>query len=545
MDINKKRLPSTELQKLIKHLIFKNSRVELLGSAGLVSQQYYSDYDLYSVVKERLTPEDAYNECIRILDEVKKEPNIFLVEYKIQRKGGSMTKFYNNDTLQGAGLFSAIKKGYNTVKDKISGVLSYTAKGLNNTSTKTLQQYGNIPIMSLNIYRTPIMGMIDKAINLISLGQWQKEKNKVGYDQMFHLALIATLQNGKNIVIEKNEVVNINTSYSTSSNTETKNVPYNSNSLTLNDLINKTIASVSQKQFYDYNAFTNNCQFFINYVLQANNLYTDAVAHFVFQDVSEIARNLPSYVSTVAKGITRTGAIANKIMGKGKKKGKSVSASYNYRDKTAFLSAYHDVEYIKMDFIVRINNIFKELSIIYNLNTVDTPPSKVIQDLNTEIKDNIKDKNYFKALKRLFSLYKAEGQTKKQIPLSVFFNSEVGRAYETVSNLKAIKLLQQHYKGEEVEKKITINLKDLHIAPSIRMIDRYIKAYTDIIQREAKQVWIKEKWEPERKKRQVKKLTLKDLRQIVKDNELQKKFRGYSRWKRNMLITALEKVGHI
>ena len=62
MDINKKRLPSTDLQKLIKPLIFKNSRIELLGSAGLESQQYYSDYDLYSVVKERLTPEEAYNE---------------------------------------------------------------------------------------------------------------------------------------------------------------------------------------------------------------------------------------------------------------------------------------------------------------------------------------------------------------------------------------------------------------------------------------------------------------------------------------------------
>ena len=72
MDINKKRLPSTDLQKLIKPLIFKNSRVELLGSAGLQSQQYYSDYDLYSVVKERLTPEDAYNECIRILDGVER-----------------------------------------------------------------------------------------------------------------------------------------------------------------------------------------------------------------------------------------------------------------------------------------------------------------------------------------------------------------------------------------------------------------------------------------------------------------------------------------
>ena len=118
MDINKKRLPSTDLQKLIKPLIFKNSRVELLGSAGLQSQQYYSDYDLYSVVKEIITPEEAYNECIRILDGVEKEPNIFLIEYKIQRKDGSKTKFYNDDTLQGAGLFSSIKNGYNTVKIK-------------------------------------------------------------------------------------------------------------------------------------------------------------------------------------------------------------------------------------------------------------------------------------------------------------------------------------------------------------------------------------------------------------------------------------------
>jgi lysophospholipase L1-like esterase len=78
------------------------------------------------------------------------------------------------------------------------------------------------------------------------------------------------------------------------------------------------------------------------------------------------------------------------------------------------------------------------------------------------------------------------------------------------------------------------------------MIDKYIKAYTDIIQREAKQVWIKEKGAlPERKKRQVKKLTVKALRQIIKEDGLQKKFKGYSRWKRNMLITALAQVGYI
>ena len=86
----------------------------------------------------------------------------------------------------------------------------------------------------------------------------------------------------------------------------------------------------------------------------------------------------------------------------------------------------------------------------------------------------------------------------------------------------------------------------MHITPSIRMIDRHIKAYTDIIQREAKQVWIKEKGAlPEQKKRQVKKLTVKALRQIVKEDGLQKKFRGYSRRKRNVLITALAQVGYI
>ena len=71
MDVNQKRQPSSNLRRLIKPLIFKGNRIELLGSAGLQSQQYYSDYDLYSVIKQKLTPDEAYKECMKILETIR------------------------------------------------------------------------------------------------------------------------------------------------------------------------------------------------------------------------------------------------------------------------------------------------------------------------------------------------------------------------------------------------------------------------------------------------------------------------------------------
>ena len=129
MDVNKKRLPSQELHKLFKPLILQDNSIELLGSAGLASQKYSSDYDLFSVVKQRLTPEEVYNACIRILDGVEKEPNIFLIEYKIQRKDGTKTKFYpDTSILQGRGLFSSISNAFNTVKNKVSNIIAPVSK---------------------------------------------------------------------------------------------------------------------------------------------------------------------------------------------------------------------------------------------------------------------------------------------------------------------------------------------------------------------------------------------------------------------------------
>lgn len=65
-----------------------------------------------------------------------------------------------------------------------------------------LQEKGSIAIQRLEVRRVPISSGINAALQAVTGGKWEQEKQRLGYDQLFHLSLIA---NG-NIVIEKNEV---------------------------------------------------------------------------------------------------------------------------------------------------------------------------------------------------------------------------------------------------------------------------------------------------------------------------------------------------
>jgi hypothetical protein len=217
--------------------------------------------------------------------------------------------------LSGSGIFDFFKKGVEKVKEFFSPRLD----GYSNTSKKTLEQYGNLPIKSLTIYRTPISSLIDKALNLISFGKFGDLKKQYGFDKLFHLALVANV-GSKNIIIEKNEVVNISTEYKTSKDTETFTIDMKGQTFTVNEMLDKARKNVGDKTFFDYDAFKNNCQFFIRYCLEAVGLYSEQAKNFLFQDVEGIYKGLPSYVSKIAKVATRTGAVASKILGRGNNK---------------------------------------------------------------------------------------------------------------------------------------------------------------------------------------------------------------------------------
>jgi len=264
--------------------------------------------------------------------------------------------------LEGAGMFDYFKKQYERIKAYVTNAAEKLKKtvgvdvseafkprldSFNNRSQATLDEYGNRTIKSLMLYRTPIGGMINTALNLVSLGKWNELRKKYGFDRLFHLALVANV-GGKNIIIEKNEVINISTNYKTYDTTETEVVPLGERHLTVDEMLKKARETVGDVTFFSYDAFNNNCQFFIKYCLEAVDLYSDSARDFLFQDLGELVKELPGYVSKVANAATDTGAVFNKISGQGKSDGavlEDVKATYSkLKSKTATESFY---EYVK------------------------------------------------------------------------------------------------------------------------------------------------------------------------------------------------------
>lgn len=185
-------------------------------------------------------------------------------------------------------------------------------KAYNNVSTNTIKKYGNSYIQSMKVVRTPIMGILNKALDVISFGQFSKHNP---YDKLFHLALIADI-GGQSIVIEKNEVINISMSYKVSAKTEQMKV-YLKKAVTLNDLLANTEKSMGVDRFFLYDGLKNNCQNFVISVLKANGMSNPTVDKFVLQDLTQLRDKLPSHVGKAMNAVTDLGARANAAMGGG------------------------------------------------------------------------------------------------------------------------------------------------------------------------------------------------------------------------------------
>ena len=185
----------------------------------------------------------------------------------------------------------------------------------NNGSKKMIEQYGDKFIDSIEVKRTPIMKILDKVINFISLGTYNKAKNGK-FDDLFHLAMIVKI-GSNNIVVEKNEVINISKSYSMTDKTETIPVPMNGQKLTLRQLLDNSERARGKEQYFFYNGIKNNCQDAVISWLKSSKLGNPQVYEWVKQDITEIVDGMPSYVSPVMNAVTNLGARVNALRGKG------------------------------------------------------------------------------------------------------------------------------------------------------------------------------------------------------------------------------------
>lgn len=190
-----------------------------------------------------------------------------------------------------------------------------------NKIKKILKQYGNENIVSIRIGRRPINKLVEKAFNIISVGKWEKLRNQYYYDKLFHLFLILTLKDGTKLSLEKNDIVNmdVNDSRCSESGVDCIEIEYPQNSMTVNDLVKKPLDRIGKNNYFVYHPFELNCQIFIKSILETFGLYNNKVNDFVYQDISDIVKNLPFYVTWTAQATTDLSAFGKKISGAGVK----------------------------------------------------------------------------------------------------------------------------------------------------------------------------------------------------------------------------------
>ena len=245
------------------------------------------------------------------------EPEVWFDELK-KYKGDIQDYIKKNkkSKMEGAGIGDWFRRRVEDVKHFFSPNL----QSFNNVSTETINKYGSYIIKDLEIMRTPLPSHIETALQAITLGQWDEVKEKYGYDKLYHLALVATINFrdvDKKIIIEKNDVVNVNSDFRVEPTSEILKVPLGTATITIKQLLDNTLKQLGPKKFFEYDSFKNNCQYFIKYLLSFSQLLSVQAEHFLFQDLKNLIRNIPDYAPGVARKITDLSATISKLTGKG------------------------------------------------------------------------------------------------------------------------------------------------------------------------------------------------------------------------------------
>ncbi len=173
---------------------------------------------------------------------------------------------------------------------------------------KVLEEDGNIKINEAWVSRKPVFAKLEALATLVSNSEYDRAKEELNYDKMFHLSLVVHLENDKYFKIEKNEEVEISQDGGPPQNKgeheKVMPVPGISNQdLTMNDLINRGEQAAGKSDFWSYDPVTNNCQVFVQTLLKASGLLTSQLNNFIIQNVAAVFKTLPSWSQTIVNNL--------------------------------------------------------------------------------------------------------------------------------------------------------------------------------------------------------------------------------------------------
>ena len=166
-----------------------------------------------------------------------------------------------------------------------------------------LKKYGGYIIQSVVVCRKPVQSVIQGVLNAVSFGRFEREKKKLGYDDMYHLYLQLTIVNPANpqhrvqVTAEKNHVVQVHTSHSSCPQSVTVSVP---SGKTVFDLFDRA-SDLQGNAFWQYDPISNNCQVFAKTVLEANGMLNPNAESFILQPAKSL---LSSEAQKFASSVT-------------------------------------------------------------------------------------------------------------------------------------------------------------------------------------------------------------------------------------------------
>ena len=179
------------------------------------------------------------------------------------------------------------------------------------TTNTIYQRYANNKIKSVTIVRTPISKKILSLLKTLGGQKFKDRLNEMPYDTLFHLRMIAELDNGKKISIEKLDTIEISTNAKIEMNSDTLDINVPSRDLTLQTLMENTKSKMGNK-FYPYSGYNNNCQDFLINILSANDLNSPASTDFIKQDTKTLFRN-NAFLRKTVNTITDISSVATRI----------------------------------------------------------------------------------------------------------------------------------------------------------------------------------------------------------------------------------------
>ena len=243
--------------------------------------------------------------------------------YKAKAQLRALNAIYNGTHLHpldvlGGSFYDSIKSATKNVFGRVRSFITGD-RGYKPLIQKLLTQYGDKQITGITIIREPIKQYVNILTNIITLGEIDKYKNTYNINELFHLYMIVSLNDGSFIRVEKNEEIDIE-KVNSIPQLDSKFVyvcKLPSNNLTLNILLNKTLNTIGQARYFKYDALNNNCQNYLYNILSTNgfNSINPDMKQFIIQDLTQLANKLGDTSKDIMNGLTNIKKRINIITG--------------------------------------------------------------------------------------------------------------------------------------------------------------------------------------------------------------------------------------